>query len=90
MVKDQYPEAVSEATGTILPVWLDAFKVLLNIDPRQDVENTSDWDGLSIRVQVFKVNRPQASRCHKRYSLISADPRYYSPMFPTSTDSLPS
>ena len=56
MVKEQYPDAVKEATASILPVWLDAFRVLLNIDPRQDVENTSNWDGLSIRVQVFKVS----------------------------------
>lgn len=57
MVKDQYPDAIKEATGSILPVWLDAFKVLLNIDPRQDVENTTNWDSLSIRVQIFKVGR---------------------------------
>ena len=55
MVKDQYPEAVKEATATVLPVWLDAFKTLLNADPRSDVENTPNWDGLAIRIQVLKV-----------------------------------
>ncbi|KAL7284955.1 hypothetical protein ACG7TL_000044 [Trametes sanguinea] len=55
MVKDQYPDAVKEATATVLPVWLDAFKTLLNVDPRSDVENTPNWDGLAIRIQVFKV-----------------------------------
>ena len=49
------PEAVKEATATVLPVWLDAFKTLLNADPRSDVENTPNWDGLAIRIQVFKV-----------------------------------
>ncbi|CAL1694900.1 unnamed protein product [Somion occarium] len=55
MVKDQHPQAVKEATASILPVWLDAFIVLLNIDPRRDVENTPNWDGLSIRMEVFKT-----------------------------------
>ncbi len=55
MVKDQYPEASREASATVLPVWLDAFKTLLNVDSRSDVENTPNWDGLAIRIQVFKV-----------------------------------
>lgn len=56
MVKDQHPSAVREATTSILPVWLDAFKVLLNLDPKQEVENTPNWDGLAIRIQIFKVS----------------------------------
>ena len=56
MVKDQHPNAVQEATTSILPVWLDAFKVLLSIDPKQEVENTQNWDGLAIRIQIFKVS----------------------------------
>ncbi|KAJ3485236.1 hypothetical protein NLI96_g5101 [Meripilus lineatus] len=56
MVKDQHPNAVQEATTSILPVWLDAFKVLLRIDPKQEVENTQNWDGLAIRIQIFKVS----------------------------------
>ena len=55
MVKDQYPDAVKEATSSVLPVWLEAFKTLLNVNPLQDVENTTNWDGLAIRIQVFKV-----------------------------------
>ncbi|KAJ3506346.1 hypothetical protein NLJ89_g6919 [Agrocybe chaxingu] len=47
MVKDQHPQAVKEATASVLPVWLEAFKVLLNIDPLQDVANASGWDGLT-------------------------------------------
>ena len=55
MVKDQHPQSVKEATGSILPVWIEAFLVLLNIDVRQDVENTDNWDGLAIRKEIFKV-----------------------------------
>lgn len=55
MVKDQYPDAVKEATATVLPVWLDAFKTLLNVNPYADVENTANWDGLAVRIQVYKV-----------------------------------
>ncbi|CDO77258.1 hypothetical protein BN946_scf184753.g8 [Trametes cinnabarina] len=55
MVKDQYPDAVKEATATVLPVWLSAFQTLLNVAPRSDVENTPNWDGLAIRIQIFKT-----------------------------------
>jgi hypothetical protein len=55
MVKDQHPQAVKEATASVLPVWLEAFKVLLLIDPQQDVSNSENWDGLAIRIQIFKV-----------------------------------
>ena len=55
MVKDQHPQAVKEAIATILPVWLDAFTVLLNLDPLKDVSNQDNWDGLAVRIQVFRV-----------------------------------
>lgn len=55
MVKDQHMQAVTEATASVLPVWLEAFKVLLNIDPQQDVTNNDNWDGLVIRIQVFRT-----------------------------------
>ncbi|KAA1471630.1 ARM repeat-containing protein [Dentipellis sp. KUC8613] len=54
MVKDLHPQAVKEASASVLPVWLDAFKVLLDLDPRQDVSGPS-WDGLAIRIQVFRT-----------------------------------
>ncbi|KAL1749221.1 armadillo-type protein [Schizophyllum fasciatum] len=54
MVKDQHPQAVREATTSILPVWLEAFRVLLNIDPRQDLSKP-EWDGLLIRIQIYKT-----------------------------------
>ena len=56
MVKDQHPQAVSEATASVFSVWLEAFNVLLNIDPQRDVTNTDNWDGLMIRIQIFKVH----------------------------------
>lgn len=55
MVKDQHPQSVKEAVGGVLPVWLEAFKVLLNIDPMSDVSNAKSWDGLAVRIQIFKV-----------------------------------
>ncbi|KAH8992921.1 ARM repeat-containing protein, partial [Lactarius akahatsu] len=54
MVKDQHPQAAKEAVANVLPVWLDAFSVLLNLDPQQDVSG-EHWDGLEIRVQIFKT-----------------------------------
>ncbi|TEB38615.1 ARM repeat-containing protein [Coprinellus micaceus] len=55
MVKDQFPDAVNEATTSILPVWLEAFKTLLNIDPQQELNGAKTWDGLLVRIQIFKT-----------------------------------
>ncbi|KAI0319475.1 armadillo-type protein [Amylostereum chailletii] len=54
MVKEQHPQAVKEASASVLPVWLDAFKVLLQLDPLQDVSG-ANWDGLAIRIQIFRT-----------------------------------
>ena len=59
MVKDQHPAAVQEATASIIPVWLEAFKVLLELDILQEV-NEQSWDGLAIRKELFKVSTPGA------------------------------
>ena len=55
MVKEQHPQAVKEATATILPVWIDAFKVILNMSPQHEVQERPSWDGLVIRIEIFKV-----------------------------------
>ena len=55
MVKDQYPDPVKEAIDTILPEWLNALKILLDLDPTQDVASSENWDGVALRVQIFKV-----------------------------------
>jgi hypothetical protein len=56
MVKGQHPQAVKEAIATILPIWLEAFKVLLSTDPQADIANAQNWDALAVRIQVFKVS----------------------------------
>ena len=61
MVKDQHPQAVKEALASVLPIWLDAFKVLLDIDPLQDVAQANNWDGLTVRIQIFKVYHTPAT-----------------------------
>ncbi len=55
MVQDLHPESVNGAIASVFPVWLDAFKVLLNMDPRNDVESTPNWDGIAIKREVIKV-----------------------------------
>ncbi|KAJ7665464.1 ARM repeat-containing protein [Mycena polygramma] len=55
MVKGQHPQAVKEAIATILPIWLEAFKVLLSTDPQVDIAHAKDWDALAVRIQVFKT-----------------------------------
>lgn len=55
MVKDQYPDPVKEAIDSILPEWLNALKILLDLDPTQDVNSGDNWDGIALRIQIFKV-----------------------------------
>jgi len=55
MVKEQHPQAVKEATENILPVWLDTFKEVLG-HPITDPLNQPTWDGLTVRIQIFKVS----------------------------------
>ena len=60
MAKDRHPQAAKEAAGNVLPAWLDPFNVLLDLDPRQDVSG-EHWDGLEIRVQIFRLPRAYSS-----------------------------
>lgn len=55
MVKEQHPSAVSEATTSVLPTWLNAFQVLLAIDPQEDVANSDNWDGLAVKTEIYRV-----------------------------------
>ncbi|KIJ34652.1 hypothetical protein M422DRAFT_76407 [Sphaerobolus stellatus SS14] len=55
MVKDQYPQTIKEAVESVLPQWIDAFKVLINQDPAAEVANPDNWDALLIRLQIFKT-----------------------------------
>ncbi|KAE9404749.1 hypothetical protein BT96DRAFT_404936 [Gymnopus androsaceus JB14] len=50
MVKKQHPQAVKEAGANVIPIWLEAFKVL-NMDPRNNVAKDSIWEGLAVRIQ---------------------------------------
>jgi hypothetical protein len=60
MVKEMHPQSIREATDSVLPVWLDAFRVLLAQDPRADVAPGAPWDRLAIRIQLFKARRAPA------------------------------
>lgn len=55
MVKEQHPQAIKQAVDTLMPQWIEAFKVLLDTDPTQDVQNENNWDALVVRMQVFKT-----------------------------------
>jgi importin-9 len=55
MVKEQHPKAVKEAIDAVLPQWINAFKILLDRDPAEDMVSESNWDALLVRMQVFKT-----------------------------------
>ncbi|GAA5887335.1 hypothetical protein JCM6882_002496 [Rhodosporidiobolus microsporus] len=54
-VKDEHPEAVKSAVGEILPVWLDAFNQLLQVDAAADLTgaNAENWDNVAVRTAIF-------------------------------------
>ncbi|CAE6414438.1 unnamed protein product [Rhizoctonia solani] len=54
MVKEQHPSAVAEATTSVLPTWLNAFEVLLAIDPQLDASSNDNWDGFGVRTEVYR------------------------------------
>ncbi|KAF7974899.1 hypothetical protein HWV62_11051 [Athelia sp. TMB] len=90
MVKDQHPQSVKEATASVLPVWLEAFKVLLNIDAQRDVASADNWDGLAIRIQIFKTldtihtSFPRAMTIYLK-DFLSASLHHLQALFPTFT-----
>jgi hypothetical protein len=92
MVKDQHPQAVKEAVASVLPVWLEAFKVLLNIHTQSDIATSMNWDGLSIHIQIFKV---LSNPCIETYLTISSflllliDSRHNPYFVPSRHDSFP-
>ena len=76
MVKDQHPVAVQEATASIIPVWFEAFKVLLDLDISQDV-NEQSWDGLAIRKELFKASSPRAYIPHRTLTCVTHRPSIF-------------
>jgi hypothetical protein len=55
MVKEEHPQAVKEAMYSVLPQWVEAFKVLLNQDLAAELANEANWDPLLVRMQAFKT-----------------------------------
>ena len=54
MVREVHKQPVKEVTASVLPIWLDAFKALLNVDPMSDV-NAKYWDGIALKREIIKV-----------------------------------
>ncbi|TFK26759.1 ARM repeat-containing protein [Coprinopsis marcescibilis] len=55
MVKGQFKDAVTEATTSILPVWLEAFKVLLANETLQNLIGAPNWDSILVPIQIYKT-----------------------------------
>ncbi|EAU92368.2 hypothetical protein CC1G_00587 [Coprinopsis cinerea okayama7 len=101
MVKDQYTDAVNEATTSILPVWLEAFKVLLNIDDLQGLVGAANWDSILVRIEIFKaldtihISFPAALASHLSdllsYALVHLQKLYpvFAHYYLASSDSVP-
>lgn len=60
-VKDEYPDAVKSAVSEILPLWLEAFRQILEVEVGQELQG-ENWDGLGVRIAVFNV-RPGSDLC---------------------------
>ncbi|KAF8336339.1 ARM repeat-containing protein [Cantharellus anzutake] len=55
MVKDQYPDAIAEASSGVLPQWLETFGALLEADPLAELRGSPDWSPLAVRLQIFRT-----------------------------------
>lgn len=67
-VREEHPAAVKSALADIGEVWLGAFRQLLDMDARVEVE--SSWDSLGLRIEIYRVSltplrRLRANRCQK-------------------------
>jgi hypothetical protein len=87
MVKDQHPQAAKEAAGNVLPAWLEAFKVLLDLDPEQDVSG-EHWDGLEVRIQIFRVRTVFFPPNYFLTWRINTDPAHDTHIFPARGSSV--
>ncbi|KAG8810837.1 hypothetical protein FRC17_002742, partial [Serendipita sp. 399] len=55
MVRKEHPEAVAEAINSVLPQWLAAMHTLLSTPSLADVSDPTNWDAISIRIQVLRT-----------------------------------
>ncbi|KAG8780119.1 hypothetical protein FRC20_008445 [Serendipita sp. 405] len=55
MVRKEHPEAVAEAISSVLPQWLAAMHTLLSTPPSADVSDPTNWDAISVRIQVLRT-----------------------------------
>jgi hypothetical protein len=44
-VEDEHPHAAEEASGSVFPAWLDAFKVLLDLDLQHHISGGLEQTG---------------------------------------------
>ena len=83
MVREVHPDAVKEVTASVLPIWLDTFKVLLSVDPLSDV-NGQYWDGLALKREVIKARRTRCFWGWRRLTQLSPpDAGHYPHLIPT-------
>ena len=54
-VREEHPEAVKGAIAEIMPMWLDAFRQLLQVDVVAEL-GQDNWDGIAIRIAIFHVS----------------------------------
>ena len=54
MVREVHKDAVKEIAASVIPIWLDTFKALINVDPLSDI-NSQHWDGVALKREIIKV-----------------------------------
>lgn len=53
-VREEHPAAVKQALEEIGDIWLGAFRTLLSLNARTEVE--ASWDSLGLRIEIFRVS----------------------------------
>ncbi|KAI9638767.1 armadillo-type protein [Dioszegia hungarica] len=52
-VREEHPAAVKQALEEIGDIWLGAFRTLLSLNARTEVE--ASWDSLGLRIEIFRT-----------------------------------
>lgn len=53
-VREEHPAAVKQALEEIGDVWLGAFRQLLGMDAKAEVE--ASWESMGLRIEIFRVS----------------------------------
>lgn len=62
-MKDEHQAVVTQAMETVLPAWISALGEVLQKDLNDELSRDSNWDGINMRNEIFKVSELRFGTC---------------------------